>query len=178
MTLLLAICLVTQGKTSGTGWVEATSKDQTFVFAMPVKAAEKVTTQKTPNGPIEILEYSGTCGDCLYRVEKIGSPVEIPDEKLIGALAASRDSIARKSKILDDKAAIVAGWPARELVIEAPLQPGAAPSKIAMLICYADNNFYQVRVFASRPGTDPKEVRKFFDAFRPNKARPSKKEKP
>jgi hypothetical protein len=167
-----------QGKTSGTGWIEATSKDGTFVFAMPVKAAEKVTTQKTPDGPIEILEYSATSGDCLYRIEKTALPVEIPEDKLIGALGASRDAIAKKSRLLDDKAALVAGWPARELVIEAPLKPGAAASKIAMLICYADNNFYQVRVFAAKPGTDPKDVRKFFDGFRPKKARPSRKEKP
>jgi hypothetical protein len=178
MTVLLAICLVTQGKTSGTGWVEAKSKDGTFAFAMPVKAAEKVTTQKTPDGPIEILEYSGTSGDCLYRIEKTALPVEIPDDKLIGALGASRDSIAMKCKLLDDKAAIVAGWPARELLMEAPLKPGAAPSKIAMLICYADNNFYQVRVCAKKPGTDPKDVRKFFDGFRPKQAKVGVKEKP
>ena len=177
MSVLLVLCLVTQGKNSGTGWVEATSKDGTFAFAMPVKAAEKVTAQKTPDGPIEILEYSGTSGDSLYRIEKTALPVEIPEDELIGALGASRDSIAAKTRLLDDKAAIVAGWPARELLIEAPLKPGAAPSKIAMLICYADNNFYQVRVFATRPGADPKDVRKFFDGFRPKKARVGAKEK-
>jgi hypothetical protein len=178
MTALLVLCLMTQGKTSGTGWVEATSKDGTFVFAMPVKAAEKVTSQKTPNGPIEILEYTGTSGDCIYKVEKTTLPVEIPDDKLIGALEAGRDSIATKTTLLEDKAAIVAGWPARELLIEAPIKPGAAPSKIAMLICYADNNFYQVRVFATRPGADPKDVRKFFDGFRPRKAKVGAKAKP
>src|SRR4051812_3268415 len=137
MAILLALCLATQGKTSGTGWIEANSRDGTFAFAMPVKATEKVTTQKTPNGPLEILEYSATSGDCLYRIEKSALPVEIPEDDLIGALAASRDSIAEKSKILEDKAAIVAGWPARELLIEAPHKPGAPPSKTAMLICYA-----------------------------------------
>ncbi len=42
-----------------------------------------------------------------------------------------------------------------------------------MLICYIDNDFYQVRVFALKPGMAPKAVRKFFDSFEPKKARES-----
>jgi hypothetical protein len=115
--------------------------------------------------------------DCLYRVEKGKLPMEIPEKKLEGALGATRDSMVRKVKILDDQARTVAGWPARELMVEAPLRPGAQPSRIAMLILYTGQEFYQVRVFALRPGTPPKDVRKFFDSFRPKKVGPGTKRK-
>jgi hypothetical protein len=88
-------------------------------------------------------------------------------------LVGARDSIAQKSKVLDDKKALVAGWPARELLVDAPLRPGAKPSMIAMLICYVENDFYQVRVFSLKPGMAPREVRRFFDSFKPKKIRPN-----
>jgi hypothetical protein len=177
--LLLAVILASQTKSDGSNWVEVASKDGAFSFAMPAKPVEKMVVQRLSNGSINILEYSCTSDDCLYKIEKIEKsklPVEIPEEKLEGALGASRDSIARKTKLLDDKPTAVAGWPARELTIEAPLRPGAKPSKIAMLILFADQEFYQVRVFSLKPGMPPKHVRKFFDSFKPKKARAGAKE--
>ncbi len=177
-TLLLSSALLTlQPKGEVPAWVNVNSKDGAFSFAIPVKPTEKTVVQQSANGPIDVLEYSCTVDDCLYRVEKARLPIAVPERKLEGALVASRDSMARKVKILDDKARMIAGWPARELMVEAPLRPGAQPSRIAMLILYADHEFYQVRVFALRPGTPPKDVRKFFDSFRPKKVRPETKPK-
>jgi hypothetical protein len=170
-TLLLVVVLSSQTKVAGSSWVEVVSKDGAFSFAMPAKPVEKTVTQKAQTGPIEILDYSCTHGDCLYRIEKTKVPVEIPDDRHEAALIGARDSIGRKTKMLEDKKAVVAGWPARELLVEAPLRPGAKPSEIAMLICYVDSDFYQVRVFALKPGMAPRDVRKFFDSFKPKKAR-------
>ena len=86
------------------------------------------------------------------------------------------DSVARKTKVLEKKATTVGGWPAYEMTIQAPLRPDAAPSKIAILFVYADQNFYQIRVFGLKPGTEPKDVRKFFDAFKLKKVREGKQE--
>ncbi len=170
-TLLLVLVLTSQTKTAGSSWVQAVSKDGRFTFAMPAAPIEKIVTQQSKNGPIEILEYSCTHDGCLYKIEKTKVPVAIADDKLEQALAGARDSIARKNKLLADKATTVAGWPARELVIEASLRPGAAASTIAMLICYVDGEFCQVRVFSTKPGAVPKDARKFFDAFKPKKVR-------
>jgi hypothetical protein len=175
--LLLVVVLTAQTKANASSWVQAVSKDGACTFAMPEKPIEKTVAQQSKNGPIEILEYSCTHGGCLYKIEKTRVPVEIADDRLNAALAGSRDSIARKTKLLDDKAATVAGWPARELLIEASLRKGADPSKIAMLICYIDNDFYQIRVFSLKPGAPPKDYRKFFDSFKPKKARANAKEK-
>jgi hypothetical protein len=175
--LLLSAALTSQPKGNVSTWVTANSMDGAFSFAMPAKPTEKTVVQESGNGPIDVLEYSCTVDDCLYRVEKGKLPMEIPDKKLEGALDATRDSMAQKFKILDDQARRVAGWPARELLVEAPLRPGAEPSRIAMLILYTDQEFYQVRIFALRPGTPPKDVRKFFDSFRPKKSRPGTKGK-
>ncbi|MHC5538363.1 hypothetical protein ACYOEI_09055 [Singulisphaera rosea] len=175
--LLLAVLVTSQAKGGGPKWVEATSKDDTFSFAMPAKPVEKAVVQQSQFGPLNVLEYSCVVDECLYRIEESKLPVEIPDEKLEGALGAGRDSIAKKTKIVSDKAKVVEGWHARELMVEAPLRPGADPSKIAMLILYADQRYYQVRVFSLRPGTSPKHVRKFFDAFKPRKAGPVAKTK-
>ncbi len=168
--LFLALSLTSQARSAGPGWVEGTSRDNDFTFAMPGKAAERVTTQPAANGPIEVLEYSCLSGDCQYRVEKSKLPIKLTDEKRVLALGGMRDSIARKTKLIEDRETTVAGWPARELTVEAPLRPGAGPSRIAMLILYDRDNLYQVRVFALKPGTEPKDVRKFFDAFRPKVA--------
>ena len=144
------------------GWVEAKSKDGRVTFAMPIKPTERTVEQKVAKKDIKVLEYSCTAGKCLYRLEKSPVPIEMPEEKLAGALKASRDAIAKKNKILEDRETTLAGWPARELVIEAPLKPGADPSKVAMLLFYADNEFYQVRVFALEPGRDPKDAPRVF----------------
>lgn len=175
--LFLAVLLTSQTKGDGPKWVESTSKEDTFSFAMPAKPVQKVVVQPSQYGPMDILEYSCVIDGCLYRVEESKLPVEIPDEKLEGALEAGRDSIAKKTKVVSDKAKIVEGWHARELMVEAPLRPGADPSKIAMLILYADQRYYQVRVFALRPGSTPKHVRRFFDAFKPGKVGPVAKTK-
>jgi hypothetical protein len=174
---LVAVVLTSQPNADRPGWVDAVSKDGVFAFAMPAKPVEKTVVQQSPNGPVEVLEYSCVRGDCLYRIEKAKSPIKIPDEKLEGALAASRDAIARKTRVLVDKSTTVAGWPARQLTVEAPLRPGADSSTIAMLICYADSDFYQVRVFSLKPGTTPTDVRKFFDSFKPKKDRAKAEEK-
>ncbi len=159
------------------GWVQGRSKDGRFTFAMPARPTERIVKQQMSGKPIEILEYSCTSGKCLYRLEKTPVPVEIPEERLVGALKASRDSIAKRNKIIDDKETTLAGWPARELVIEAPLKPGAAPSKIAMLLFYADSDYYQVRVFALESGQEPKDVREFFDSVRPRTEKSADKSK-
>jgi hypothetical protein len=169
--LLVAVILASQTKSDGSKWVEATSSDGAFSFAMPAKPVERTVVQRSANGPINILEYSCTSDDCLFKIEKSKLPVEIPEEKLEGALGASRDSVAKKTKLLADKPTTVAGWPARELTIEASLRPGASPSKITILILFADQEFYQVRAFSLKPGMPPKHVRKFFDSFKPKKVR-------
>ncbi len=119
-TMLLLGVLTSQAKGQSSSWVEAVSKDGAFSFAMPAKPVEKTVTQQAKTGPIEILDYSCTHSDCLYRIEKTKVPVEIPEDRHEAALVGARDSIARKSKVLEDKKTLVAGWPARA--------PGRGPS--------------------------------------------------
>ncbi|WP_435007661.1 hypothetical protein P12x_004925 [Tundrisphaera lichenicola] len=167
MILLLTTGLVAE---TPSGWVELKSKDGAVSFAMPIQPTEKTTTQRISGGPIEVLEYSCTSGGCLYRLEKSPMPIKIPEDRLAGALKAARDSIARKYEIQDEREATVAGWPALEFQIEAPLKAGAAPSKIRMLVFYAGDEFYQVRVFALGPGREPRRFREFFDSVKPAEA--------
>lgn len=169
LVLLVVLGVGVLAGADGPRWIKATSKDDRFDFAMPVAPREREVNQRSSEGDSRILEYSGTHDRCLYKIEKIESPVAIPEEKLIGTLGASRDAIFKNKqvKLLDDKPATVAGWPARRLTIEAPIRRGQAPCRIAMLICYADNDFYQVRVFALDPGAAPKGVDRFFEAFEP-----------
>ncbi len=172
--IFLAVLLIGQTTTNDAPWVEKRSKDGKFSFAMPVDPVEKIAVQSSPKGSVEVLEYSASHDDCLYKIEKAKSPAPMPAEKLEGALGAVRDSIAKKVKLLSDEATTVAGWPARKLLIEAPLRPGQEPSQVAMLICYVDSDYYQIRVFADKPGAAPKAVDRFFASVVPTSQRPSR----
>ena len=52
--LLLAVLVASQVKSEGAKWVEATSKDGIFSFAMPARAVEKNVVQQAATGPIDI----------------------------------------------------------------------------------------------------------------------------
>lgn len=80
--------------------------------------------------------------------------------------------------VLERQSRTISGWPACELLVEAPLKPGAQPSQIAMLMLYANDHFYQIRVFAVEPGTEPMHVRKCYDSVQFIPPRPGSAKEP
>lgn len=169
--VLLAAVLTAQAKAPDGNWVKSVSKDDKFSFVMPTKPVAKDVVQNSASGSIQILEYSCVSNECLYKIEQTKVPTPILEDKIEAALAAVRDSVAKKTKLMDDRIVSVAGRPARRLTIEAPLKPGGEPHTIAMLVCVAGGDFYQVRVFALRPGKPPADVQRFFDGFEPKQKR-------
>ena len=112
-----------------------------------------------------MLEVSCQAEGCLYKVERTTMPRPFGKANEQGALDAICKSVASKARLKANQSIDVAGHPGRDLLVEAPLRPGAKPSSIAMRLVVAERDLYQIRVFALTPGTEPKRVVDFFESI-------------
>jgi hypothetical protein len=160
-------------KADGASWTKFTSSDGKFSFAMPAKPEEKETFMKGRGSPFYVVAYSCTHDGSRYRIERAKLSERPAREELEKALDAVGDALGTKTKILEKTPATVAGWPARKFLVEAPLGPGPEPTKLALLICYIDDDLYQLRVFAPAPGKSPRDAEKFFNSFEPKTKPPA-----
>jgi hypothetical protein len=160
-------------KADGGSWTKFSSSDGKFSFAMPAKPEEKEAVLKGRGGPFYVVEYSCTHDGSRYRIERAKLTERPAREKLENALDAVGDALGNKSKILEKTPASVAGWPARKFLVEAALGPGPEPTKLALLVCYIDDDLYQLRVFAPAPGKSPLDVERFFSSFEPKTKPPA-----
>ncbi len=164
--LIVILSMLAQSPALPPGWMVYTPKAGGFSIAMPPKPTVKTVSQEGKAGAVEVLDVSGQAEGCLYRVERTMMPRPFGKANEQGALDAICKSVAAKTALKAQQAIEVEGHPGLDLLVEAPLKPGAKPSKIAMRLFVVDRDLYQIRVFAIAPGSEPKRVADFFDSFR------------